>query len=71
MLPVFIAVLRQKPLSFPPALRVKRVQGAAGIWESTFAPDGRATFEYSDEIIAGEAHVIWRRVGGHGVLAEP
>lgn len=71
MLPVFIAALRQKPLSFPPALRVKRVQGAAGIWEITFAPDGRATFEYSNEIIAGEAHVIWRRVGGHGVLAEP
>jgi hypothetical protein len=52
-------------------LRVKRVQGTTGIWEITFAPDGRATFEYSQEIIAGEAHVIWRRVGGHGILAEP
>jgi len=52
-------------------LRVKRVQGTTGIWEIMFAPDGRATCEYSQEIIAGEAHVIWRRVGGHGILAEP
>jgi len=29
MLPVFIAALRDKPPSFPPALRVKRVQGAS------------------------------------------
>jgi hypothetical protein len=71
MLPIFIAALRERPPAFPPALRVKRVQGATGIWEITFAPDGRATFEYSNEVIVGEAHVIWRRVGGHGVLAEP
>ncbi len=71
MLPVFIAALRERPPAFPPALRIKRVQGAVGIWEVTFAPDGRATFEYSEEIIASEAHVIWRRVGGHDVLADP
>jgi hypothetical protein len=71
MLPVFIAALRAQPPLFPPTLRVKRVQGTAGIWEITFAPDGRATFEYGQELIAGEAHIIWRRVGGHGVLAEP
>jgi len=45
--------------------------GWVGIWEITFAPDGRATFEYGEELVEGEAHVIWRRVGGHGVLAEP
>jgi hypothetical protein len=71
MLPVFIAALREKPPSFPPALRIKRVQGGVGIWEITFAPDGRATFEYGEELVEGEAHVIWRRVGGHGVLGEP
>ncbi len=50
--------------------RIKRVR--AGLeWEMTFAPDGRATFEYGKELVEGEAHVIWRRVGGHGVLAEP
>ena len=31
---------------FRAGLRVKRVQGHAGVWEMTWAPDGRATFEY-------------------------
>ncbi|MFI4977058.1 MAG: hypothetical protein ACHQC8_00035 [Solirubrobacterales bacterium] len=57
--------------SFPVALRVHRVQGAPGVWEITFAPDGRATFEYGEEIIAGEPHIIWRRIGHHDVLSEP
>lgn len=43
MLPLFIAALRESPPAFPPALRVHRVQGHPGIWEVTFAPDGRAT----------------------------
>jgi hypothetical protein len=71
MLPTFVAALKQNPPVFPPALRVHRVQGTAGVWEITFAPDGRATFAYGEEIIAGEPHVIWRRVGNHGVLTEP
>jgi hypothetical protein len=41
------------------------------VWEVTFAADGRATFEYGTEVVAGEAHVVWRRVGTHGVLADP
>ncbi len=56
---------------FDPALRVKRVQGTRGVWEITWAPDGRATFSYGPEIRPGEAHVIWRRVGTHRVLDEP
>jgi len=71
MLPVFIAALRVDPPSFPPALRVKRVQGSDDVWEITFAPDGRATFSYGREIRPGEAHIIWRRVGTHQVLTEP
>ena len=37
--------------SFRAGLRVKRVAGTAAIFEMTWAPDGRATFEYgaSDE----------------------
>jgi hypothetical protein len=61
MLPMFIEALRADPPSFPPGLRVKRVQGVSGVWEVTFAPDGRATFAYGDEVIEGQAHVIWRR----------
>jgi hypothetical protein len=71
MLPGFVAALKEEPPAFPPALRVHRVQGAAGVWEITFAPDGRATFEYGSEVNAGEPHVIWRRVGTHAVLSEP
>jgi hypothetical protein len=56
---------------FRPGLRVRGVQGAPGIFEMTWAPDGRATFEYGDPIHPGEAHVVWRRVGTHAVLANP
>lgn len=53
-------------------LRVKRVQAAPpGVREITWAPDGRATFEFGPEVRAGEAHVVWRRIGTHGVLAAP
>jgi hypothetical protein len=71
MLPVFVAALKEDPPVFPPALRVHRVQETAGVWEITFAPDGRATFEYGAEVMAGEPHVVWRRVGTHAVLSEP
>jgi hypothetical protein len=71
MLPVFIAALRHSPPTFPSGLRVHRVQGAARVWEITFAPDGRATFEYGPELVSGEAHVVWRRVGDHGVFGDP
>ena len=37
----------------------------------TYAPDGRATFAYGDEVVPGEPHIIWRRVGTHDVLSEP
>ena len=66
-----VAALRSSPPEFPPGLRVKRVQGHREVWELTFAPDGRATFAYGEEVVAGEAHVVWRRVGDHSVLARP
>jgi hypothetical protein len=56
---------------FPPGLRVKGVQGAEGIYEMTWAPDGRATFQYGPEQIPGQTHVIWRRIGGHEVFGSP
>jgi hypothetical protein len=71
MLPLFIEALRAGPSSFPPGLRVNRVQGAEGVWEATFAPDGRATFAYGAEVRPGDAHAIWRRVGAHDVLSDP
>jgi hypothetical protein len=56
---------------FRPSLRVKGVQGTRGIFEMTWAPDGRATFHYGDPIQEGETHVVWRRVGTHSILKDP
>ena len=52
-------------------LRVRGIEGAPGIFEMTWAPDGRATFEYGDEITSGEPHIIWRRIGGHNIFSAP
>lgn len=35
----------------------------------TWAADGRATFEYGQEIRPGEPHIIWRRIGTHASSA--
>jgi hypothetical protein len=51
-------------------LRVKRVQGVPKVWELTWAPDGRATWEFGTLIRDGVRHVIWRRVGTHGIFAD-
>ncbi len=56
---------------FRRGLRVKAVQGAAGIFEMTWAPDGRATFQYGEERRPGDRHVIWRRIGTHDVFVQP
>lgn len=56
---------------FRPGLRVKAIQGHAGIFEMTWAPDGRATFEFGPEVRPGNPHIIWRRIGGHDILTRP
>ncbi len=56
---------------FRKGLRVKRVQGREGVWEMTWAPDGRATFEFGQSVRNGEPHVIWRRIGGHEIFHNP
>jgi hypothetical protein len=56
---------------FRKGLRVKGIKGASGIFEMTWADDGRATFEYGAEVAKGEAHVIWRRIGTHSVFKQP
>ena len=68
---VRLFVLGLKTRRLPAGLRVKRVQGAIGVWELTWAPNGRATFEYGDELRAGDVHVIWRRIGTHEVFDRP
>jgi hypothetical protein len=67
----FIADLAQGEQSFNRRLRIKRMQGHPGVWEMSWAPDGRATFEYGDEVHPGQAHIIWRRVGTHSIFKRP
>ena len=57
--------------SFRPGLRVRRVQGVSGIFEMTWAPDGRATFTWDDEVIEGRRHIEWRRCGTHDIFNRP
>lgn len=57
--------------SFRKGLRVKGVRAARGVYEMTWADDGRATFQYGEEIIDGEPHIVWRRIGTHTILRSP
>ena len=69
--PLFVKGLRSRPPQFDPNLRVKRVQAKPGVWEMTWAPDGRATFQYGEEMVPNEIHIIWRRIGTHAIFREP
>jgi hypothetical protein len=58
--------------AWPSSLRVRSVEGAAGIWEMTWSfagPDGRATFEWIQ--IEGALAVRWRRIGEHEIFGRP
>lgn len=57
--------------ALPAGLRVKRVQGTDHIFEMSWAPDGRATFEYGTEVREGIPHIVWRRIGTHAIFANP
>lgn len=56
---------------FRPGLRVKRIQATSAVWEMSWAPDGRATWQYGSEVRPGEPHVVWRRIGTHAIFHNP
>lgn len=56
---------------FRPGLRVKGVQGSRGVYEMTWADNGRATWQYGEEVRPGEVHIVWRRVGTHDIFRRP
>lgn len=59
--------------TFRPGLRVKAVRGAPGVYEITWARDGRATCHVALRPggAARVAHVAWRRLGTHAVFDRP
>ncbi|MFF1511945.1 hypothetical protein [Streptomyces sp. NPDC058326] len=44
---------------------------APGVYELTWAPDGRATWSYGRAVVAGLPHVVWHRIGTHSILDRP
>jgi len=61
----------QRQHGFRKGLRIKSIRGASGIFEMTWANDGRATFEYGESMAPNEPHVVWRRVGTHAIFDMP
>ena len=53
---------------FRPGLRVKGVQAHPGLYEMTWAPDGRATFFVGASQVSGLRHVKRERCGDHSIL---
>lgn len=51
-----------------PSLRVKRYRRRAGVWELSWDRDGRALFEYGEEQLPGQPHIVWLRIGTHDIL---
>ncbi|CAA9558842.1 MAG: hypothetical protein AVDCRST_MAG88-1328 [uncultured Thermomicrobiales bacterium] len=52
-------------------MRLKAVHGHPGVYEMTWANDGRATFRFGPSIRPGDPHIIWRRVGTHDIFDAP
>lgn len=77
--------VEDRRIAWPAALRIKKVEGAAGIFEMTWSfsgPDGRATWEWvsvevGEQDGAGAPRVVrypairWRRVGTHRIFSDP
>ncbi|WP_239372351.1 hypothetical protein [Frankia sp. Cj5] len=55
--------------SFHPKLRVKGFKGEPGVYEMTWAYNGRALWQYGDPIPGKPGpHVEWLRIGTHDIF---
>ncbi|CAI7980213.1 conserved hypothetical protein [Frankia sp. Hr75.2] len=55
--------------SFHPSLRVKGFKTRPGVFEMSWAPDGRALFSYGPPLHGRPGpHVVWLRIGSHDVF---
>jgi hypothetical protein len=63
----FLADL-ERGQGFRSGLRVKGIKGAPGLFEMTWAPDGRAVFAYGDSVVGDKPHILWLAIGTHDVL---
>jgi hypothetical protein len=67
---LFVADLRGGRV-FRKSLRVTKMAGYDNVGELTWAPAGRATFEYGAQVKEGHPHIRWRRVGTHDIFKRP
>ncbi|WP_322756481.1 hypothetical protein [Frankia sp. Cas3] len=56
---------------FRPGLRVKSFRRRPGVYEMTWAPDGRALFRYGVSKQSGLPHIIWEAIGTHDIFTRP
>jgi hypothetical protein len=54
--------------TFRDGLGVKGVKRLPGVFEMTWAPDGRALFEYGKPKFPGDVNIIWLRCGTHDIF---
>lgn len=67
----FVPDLTAPDRPFRPGLRVKGVKAHPNVSAMTWDGDGRATFSYGNEREPGQPHIIWRRIGSHGIFSPP
>ncbi|WP_165485715.1 hypothetical protein [Frankia sp. Cppng1_Ct_nod] len=66
-LPLFIAGVATG--QFDPRLRVKGFKSEPGVYEMTWARNGRALWRYGDPIPGKPGpHIIWLRIGTHDIF---
>lgn len=53
------------------SLRTQEVQAQPGVFELSWSGAGRATFQRERGQQPGDAHILWRRVGGAEILNDP
>lgn len=53
---------------FRKGLRIRGYQRQPGVFEMTWADNGRALWQYGDEVRPGEPHIEWLAVGGHDIF---
>jgi len=54
-----------------PGFRSRSVRGQEGVYEMTWAGDGRAFFRYGEPKRPGDVHIIWMRCGTHDIFDQP
>ena len=53
---------------FRPSLRVKSFRHRDGVFEMSWGQNRRALWTYGPEVIPGQPHIVWLRIGTHDIF---